>query len=410
MAPHVHDWGEQGPHRFRRPESSISINDETLRDGLQNPSVTQPSLDDKRVMVRLFERLSIEHASFGMPGASERSYEDVLMLCRLVDVEGMQLRPNLGGRTLVQDVEPIARIRQEVAAPLEACLFLGSSPLRCIAEDWNLDQMMRNVHDSVSLAAREGMPVTFITEDTVRSAPDVLERLFGAAVDAGASRLCLCDTVGAAMPHGVRNLVSWTRDWLNAHAPHVTIDWHGHRDRGLGLANTLAAMEAGATRLHGTVLGIGERVGNAPTEQLLVNLRLLGLRDASLDAITELVDLVSRALGVPVPASQPIVGRDAFRTATGVHAAAVRKALEKGDPWLADAVYSGVPAHWIGREQEIEIGPLSGTSNVVHFLRAHGFEERPEWVESILRAAKRGHRVLDVSEVLACIASQESTP
>ncbi|MFV1959193.1 MAG: 2-isopropylmalate synthase, partial [Planctomycetota bacterium] len=229
--------------------------------------------------------------------------------------------------------------------------------------------------------------------------------LLSAAVDAGAKRLCLCDTVGAATPQGVENLVTWVHDLLLelGVGGEVGIDWHGHRDRGLGLANTLAAVHAGATRVHGNALGVGERVGNTPIEQLLVNLRLLGVRQDDLSSLQEYVETVAEAIGVPVPVNAPIVGKDAFRTATGVHAAAVVKALRKNDTWLADRVYSGVPASWIGRRQTIEIGPMSGASNVVHYLGQAGLPVEPEVVRAVLATAKKSERLLTTDEVLDAV-------
>ncbi|MFQ5506044.1 MAG: 2-isopropylmalate synthase, partial [Planctomycetota bacterium] len=265
----------------------------------------------------------------------------------------------------------------------------------------DIDRVLRHTREAVGFAVEEGLEVTYITEDTARSSPEDLGILLRAAVDAGAARVCLCDTAGAAIPEGVRNLVAWTKELLDGSG--VEIDWHGHRDRGLGLANTLAAIQAGATRVHGTVLGIGERVGNTATEEILVNLELLGLRHEDLSPLPAYVETVAEALGVTIPASAPIVGRDAFRTATGVHAAALIKARQRGDAWLADRVYSGVPAGWLGRQQEIEVGPLSGSSNVIHFLRSHGIRENPAVIQAVLAAAKRSQRVLTESEVLAAI-------
>jgi 2-isopropylmalate synthase len=260
----------------------------------------------------------------------------------------------------------------------------------------------------VAFAVKEGMDVMYVTEDTVRSAPEHLEQLMTAAIEAGAKRLCLCDTVGSAIPEGVMNLVGWVADLIQRlGAKHVEIDWHGHRDRGLAMANSLAAAQAGASRLHGAALGVGERVGNTPMEQLLVNLRLLGRRDHDLSALPGYAHAVSEALEVPIPANQPIVGRDAFRTATGVHAAAVVKARARGDVGLADAVYSGVPASWLGREQEIEIGPMSGTSNVVHFLEVRGLPHDPDMVQAVLAKAKQSKRLLTEEQVAAIVRQSE---
>jgi 2-isopropylmalate synthase len=254
----------------------------------------------------------------------------------------------------------------------------------------------------VRFAVGEGLEVMYVTEDTVRARPEHLRTLFDAAVGAGAGRLCLCDTVGSVTPKGVRNLVTWVQSQLDEMGvgDRVGIDWHGHRDRGLSLANTLAALEGGATRVHGTALGIGERVGNTPMEQLLVNFRLFGWRNDDLHVLQDYVETISKAVGVPIPVNQPIVGRDAFRTATGVHAAAIIKAQCKGQSWLADRVYSGVPASMIGRGQEIEIGHLSGASNVHFFLSTRGMDDSEEVCEAILAAAKTSERLLTEDEVL----------
>ncbi len=388
----------------------MAVNDETLRDGLQSPSVKDPPVAVKIDILHQMDALGIESASLGMPGAGPRQRRHVEALCREVVDSKMSLRPNLGGRTVIADVEAIAAAAQQAGAPFEACLFIGSSPIRRYAEEWDFERMLEDTRESVGLAVREGLPATFITEDSVRSRPADLEALLRAAVDAGAARVCLCDTVGSAIPHGVRNLVGWAVAVLADMGAGVGIDWHGHRDRGLGLANTLAAIEAGADRVHATVLGIGERVGNTATEQVLVNLQLLELADRDLSRLPKLVETVAEALGVPVPPSAPIVGRDAFRTAAGVHAAAVLKAGLRGEAWLEDRVYSGVPARWLGRRQEIEVGPLSGAANVRHFLRAHGLTEEPGRVERLLAAAKGSRRVLSARELLDLVADVDTTP
>jgi 2-isopropylmalate synthase len=399
------DWTRYGRHTFDAPTGRITVNDETLRDGLQSPSVIDPPIEAKVRIVHLMEALGIEHASFGIPASGPRPRETATRLCQEVDAQRLSLRPNLGGRTVAADAEAIVEVAQQTGLAIEACLFLGSSPIRQYAEAWNLDEMVRLTRSSVGRAAREGLAVTYITEDTVRSSPEHLRTLITAAVEAGATRVCLCDTVGSALPAATRNLVEWVRSLLDEIGPDVGIDWHGHRDRGLGLANTLAAMESGATRLHGTALGVGERVGNASTEEILVNLRLLGLRDHDLGRLGEYVEAVAEALGLEVPSMHPLVGRDAFRTATGVHAAAVMKARDRGADWLADRIYSGVPASWLGRRQEIEIGPLSGSSNVAWFLRARGLPEDPVVIDAVLASAKASRRVLTEAEVTAAIES-----
>jgi 2-isopropylmalate synthase len=400
----VHDWAAAGPHRFEAV-GHVMLDDETLRDGLQSPSVSDPAIETKIEILHLMEQLGVETADVGLPGAGPRQLAAVEALCREIDRERMNIRPNCAGRTMVVDIQPMADVSQKTGVPIEACVFIGSSPIRQYAEEWDLQHLLRCTREAVRFAAGEGLPVMYVTEDTIRSSPDDLRILLTEAVESGANRVCLCDTVGAAVPPGVRNLVEWVRGLLEelGAADRVGIDWHGHRDRGLDVANTLAAIEGGATRVHGTALGIGERVGNTPMEQLLVNLKLLGLRDDDLTSLTEYVETVGRAVGVPIAVNSPIIGRDAFRTATGVHAAAVIKALRKGDAWLADGVYSGVPASWIGREQEIEVGHMSGASNVIHYLSSRGITPAAEVVQSVLDVAKSSQRVLTEEEVLEAV-------
>ena len=282
-------------------------------------------------------------------------------------------------------------------------MFIGGSPIRQYVEGWTVESIVDRVRDAIGPTAKEGLDTMFVIEDAVRSSPEHLELFMTAAVEAGAKRICLCDTVGTAIPEGVSNLVSWARGLLDRIGDGVGIDWHGHRDRGLALANTLAAIKGGADRVHGTALGIGERAGNTPMEQILVNLKLFGLRDHDLAALPRYVDAVSQALDMPMTANTPIVGGDAFRTATGVHAAAVIKALQKGDDWLGDRVYSGVPATWVGRRQKIEVGAMSGHSNVAHYLRVHGLPHDPAVVEAVFERAKQSAKVLTAEEIVAAI-------
>jgi 2-isopropylmalate synthase len=398
----IFNWAQFGPNAVAWPEH-VMLDDETLRDGLQSPSVIDPSLETKVELLHLMERLGIETADVGLPGAGKRQLESVTRLCREISDHRLKIQPNCAARTLMVDIQPIAEVSQRTGVPIEACVFIGSSPIRQYAEEWDVDHILRFTKDAVSFAVGEGLPVMYVTEDTVRSSPDDLRILLTAAIEAGAQRVCLCDTVGAAVPEGVMNLVAWVRDLIDEMGVDVGIDWHGHRDRGLDVGNTLAAIKAGATRVHATALGIGERVGNTPMEQLLVNLKLLGMRNDDLTCLPEYLHLVSQSTGVPIPISKPIIGRDAFRTATGVHAAAVIKAQRKGDAWLADRIYSGVPAGWVGREQEIEIGPMSGLSNVTYYLSTRDLPSGHDLAQAVIKAAKKSNRTLTEEEILEIV-------
>ena len=404
----IYDWNEAG-ERWEKPGFRIQLDDETLRDGLQSPSVKSPPIDEKIRILHLMDRLGVDTADIGLPGAGPHVVEDVTRLAREIRDAKLRIQANCAARTVRQDITPVIEISQSVGLPIEVCTFIGSSPIRQFAENWTPDMMLKHTEDAVTYAVSHGLPVMYVTEDTVRARPDTLRRLFLTAIGCGARRLCLCDTVGHATPTGAANLVRFALEVVRESGADVELDWHGHCDRGLAVINTLAAIRAGATRVHGCAIGIGERVGNTPMDQLLVNLRLLGWIDHDLGALPEYCERVSRATGVPIPPNYPVVGRDAFRTGTGVHAAAVIKAFKKGEDWLADRVYSGVPASWVGRRQAIEVGPMSGESNVIHWLKEQGIEPTPERVRAVFERAKTVDRVLTDDEIRATLAAHAGT-
>jgi len=407
----IYDWNLRSPG-FSWEHCRVELNDETLRDGLQSPSVTDPGIDDKRALLHLMADLGIAAANIGLPGAGPRTRADTLALAREIVTAKLAISANCAARTLAADIVPIAQIAQESGLAIEAATFIGSSPIRQYAEDWTLDTMVRVSEDAVRFAVGEGLDVMFVTEDTTRAKPETLVALYGAAIASGARRVCLADTVGHATPDGVRALVRFVRQEIIAPTGEdVRIDWHGHRDRGNGLANCMAAIEAGVDRVHGTALGIGERVGNAEMDLLLINLRLLGAHRHDLRRLPEYTALVSRALGVAIPPSYPVFGEDAFRTATGVHAAAIAKAQKKGDAWLADRIYSGVPAGDFGLAQRIEVGHVSGISNVRSWLEVHGYDSPSEALcRYVLDAAKRATRTLRDDELAALVTEFERQP
>ena len=395
----IYDWNRVGSAFV--PAQPIHLDDETLRDGIQSPSVTDPPIEEKKRLLTLMDALGIDTADVGLPGAGPRAVEDVTALSTFIRDRKLQIRPNCAARTMIRDVEPIARISQKVGIPIEACVFIGSSPIRQYSEDWTLETLLQHTRESVSFAVKEGLPVMYVTEDTTRANPDTLRVLYTAAIECGAKRVCICDTVGHSLPEGVERLVRHVCGIVEATGESVGVDWHGHRDRGLAVINTLAAIRAGATRVHGCALGVGERAGNTPIDLVLVNLKLLGWIDRDLTRLREYCEAVARALKVTIPRNYPVVGSDAFETGTGVHASAVIKAFRKGDVWLADRVYSGVPAGDFGLKQRIRIGPMSGKSNVIYWLEEHGMQAGNDVVERIFAAAKQSDRLLEEHEILA---------
>ena len=399
----IYDWNEVD-RRGRLIPKGVTFFDETLRDGLQNPSVRDPSIEDKLRILHLMEDLGIQEADIGLPGSSKRAFEDVLRMCREVVDCKMKIRIACAGRTVVSDITPMVEVSQRAGIPIEVYAFIGSSPIRQFAEDWDASSIAKKSAEAIDVAIKANLQVAYVTEDTTRSRPEVLSTLFKTAIDHGATRLCLSDTVGHATPDGVRNLIRFTQSIIaGTGVKNIGIDWHGHNDRGLALENALWALEFGADRVHGTALGIGERVGNAQMELILLNMKLLGLLDQDLTKLMEYCEAVANAVGWNVALNYPLVGRDAFRTATGVHAAAIIKAMQKGDAWLADRIYSGVPAGMFGRKQEILIGFMSGASNVNYYLRERGIEPTETLTKDILAAAKALDHIMTEEEVMAVV-------
>jgi 2-isopropylmalate synthase len=375
------------------------LDDETLRDGLQSPSVCTPTIEQKIDILRRMDALGIDTANIGLPGAGPHVAADVEQLARAISALSLKIKANCAARTLLADIKPIAEITQRTGVPIECCAFIGSSPIRRYAEGWTLEFLQKTTEEAVAFAVKEGLDVMYVTEDTTRADPDSLRALLATALRAGASRLCIADTVGHATPNGAKAVVHFVKRLVGEVRADAGIDWHGHSDRGFGVAAALAALEAGATRLHGTALGIGERCGNTPIDILLVNLVMMGYLDRDLTSLPAYCEAVSRACDVPIPPSYPVIGADAFRTATGVHAAAVMKAFRKRDRPLMDAVYAAVPASLVGREQEIEVGPMSGRSNVIFWLERRGLPATEAIVDRIFTAAKASNRVLSHAQI-----------
>jgi 2-isopropylmalate synthase len=397
----IYDWNVATPPAIP-PGVRVLLNDETLRDGLQNPSVFDPSIEEKIEILHLMEALGIDAVNIGLPGAGSRALAHTEALAREISTQRMRIKPNCAARTHENDIRPILEISQRVGIAIEAATFLGSSPIRRLVEDWTVEHLERTTEKAVKFAVDHGLPCMYVTEDTVRTDPDTVKRLYSTAIRNGARAIVLCDTVGHATPNGAFNLVKFAIDEVvKPSGEKIRLDWHGHNDRGLSIANSLAAVAAGAHQVHAAANALGERVGNTPMELMLVNLRLMGLIEQELSLLKEYCEKVALATHTKIPPNYPVFGHDAFRTATGVHAAALIKAFRKNDLELANAVYSGVPAHLFGLDQVIEIGPMSGKSNVLFWLEKHDIPADDTVVNRIFDAAKQSARVLTDAEILA---------
>jgi isopropylmalate/homocitrate/citramalate synthase len=404
----IYDWNQADAAKLR-PTGRVLLNDETLRDGLQSPSVRDPSIEEKIRILHCMEALGINSLDMGLPGAGPRAVADCEALAHEIVRNKMKIQANCAARTLENDIRPIAEIVQSTGLNIQAATFIGSSPIRRYTEGWTDDFLLQTTEKAVKYAVSLGLESMYVTEDTSRCDPEMVKRLYSTAINSGARAIVICDTAGHATPMGAFALVRFVIEQVvKPSGEKIRVDWHGHCDRGLAIANSMAALMAGAECVHACALGIGERVGNTQMDQMLVNLKLMGVSpwaEQDLTQLKEYCQAVSKATGVPIPANYPVVGEDAFRTATGVHAAAVIKAYKKKDIELANAVYSGVPSQLFGLEQIIDIGPMSGKSNVLFWLERHGVPPTDDVVERIFQRAKASDHTLTEPEILECVGN-----
>jgi 2-isopropylmalate synthase len=403
----IYDWNNVPGAVFKPTgKQGVLLNDESLRDGLQSPSVKDPAIEKKIEILHLMESLGINSLNLGLPGAGPRAVADVERLAREIVSSKLKLKANCAARTHENDIRPVAEIQQRTGFRIECATFIGSSPIRRYTENWTDDFLLQTTEKAVKYARSLDLDVMYVTEDTTRCDPETIKRLYSTAIRNGARSIVICDTCGHVTPSGVTALIKFVMDEVvKPSGEDIRVDWHGHSDRGLAVPNSLAALAAGADCVHATALGIGERVGNTQMDQMLVNLKLMGVKpwaDQDLTNLGKYCQAVSENTGVPIPLNYPVFGGDAFRTATGVHAAAVIKAFKKGDVELANTVYSGVPAHFFGLEQIIDIGPMSGKSNVIFWLERHGITPTDELVERIFAKAKQSSACLTKDEIYEC--------
>ena len=407
----IYDWNVIDYEINRNPANhphGVWFDDETLRDGLQSPSARNPTIDEKKELLSFMENLGIQKVDLGLPGAGPFHREHInAMLSHIIDNE-YQIRPGAAVRTLMQDIEPLVEMQQQHGIQIQASAFLGTSPIRQYTEGWNMEKLIATMEKAVSYAVENDVPVMFVTEDTTRSNPDDVKAIYQRAMELGVRRLCVCDTCGHVTPNGVKKLLNFIDEEVIKDGGYqrneIEVNWHGHQDRGLGVANNIAAVEAGADVIHGTALGVGERAGNAPLDQTLVNLKLMGVIDNDLTLLDKYVRTANEYIEVPLPRNYPVFGEDAFETGTGVHASAVIKAMKKGDDWLADRVYSGVPAGDFGLKQVIRIGHMAGRSNIIWWLEQNGYEVSDDLVSHLFEVAKSQRRNMLDSEVEAAVA------
>jgi 2-isopropylmalate synthase len=407
----IYDWNTID-YEIKRISSQhphgVWFDDETLRDGLQSPSARNPTIEQKIELIDYMEKLGIQKVDLGLPGAGPFHIEHIDSMLSHMTENSYELRPGCAVRTLVSDIEPLVDLQAKHERQIQASAFLGTSPIRQYTEGWDMQRILATAEKAVTFAVDNDIPVMFVTEDTTRSKPEEIKQVYTRAIELGADRICICDTCGHVTPNGVKKLLTFIQEEVipdsGVKRRDIEVNWHGHQDRGLGVANNLAAVEAGADVIHGTALGVGERAGNAPLDQTLVNLSLMGVINNDLTSLNDYMQKAHEYIEVALPRNYPVFGKDAFETGTGVHASAVVKAMKKGDDWLADRIYSGVPAQDYGLEQVIRIGHMSGRSNITWWLNKNNYQITDDLVAHLFDVAKKQRRLMLDEEVHGAIA------
>ena len=302
----IFDWNAIDYEIKREPNDhphELWFDDETLRDGLQSPSAINPTIEQKIELIDFMEKLGIQKVDLGLPGAGPQHVGHIDSMLSHIRDSGYSLRPGCAVRTLVSDIEPLVDLQSKHETQIQASAFLGTSPIRQYAEGWTMERIMSTAESAVTFAVGNDIPVMFVTEDTTRSNPEDIKKVYTRAMELGADRICVCDTCGHVTPNGVKKLLGFIQDEVIPDSGFkrrdIEVNWHGHQDRGLGVANNLAAYEAGADVIHGTALGVGERSGNAPIDQTLVNLSLMGVINNDLTSLSEYIKKVTEMEGWP---------------------------------------------------------------------------------------------------------------
>jgi 2-isopropylmalate synthase len=391
----VYRWAES-PLKGR---NNITILDTSLRDGIQAPSIRYPKLEEKIRLLEFMDKIGIEYADIAMPIARGPHFREAVELARSKRELGLLIKLVCLARALPSDVEKVIELRDQSGVDLEVIIFKGSSPVRRQVEDWDVEHdLVKPMRAAVELAVANGLTVTAATEDTTRTEPEVMEQIFTESLRAGAKRLCIADTVGFSDPWSTPGSVMWVKEKIIGNDP-AGLDWHGHNDLGQSVSNALIALGAGADRVHATILGIGERAGNTPTEQLIENLNQYGICEYDRRCVTSYAEAASVIFGRPISPDHPVVGSKVHSTSTGIHGAGIAKAEKKGRSDLAGIVYSPVNPTDYGRRPELGVGPLSGVWNAESNLRRLGIDPAKERVERVLQFAQMLYKELDDDEI-----------
>src|SRR2546428_5668606 len=363
----VHNYLVEAGLAARIPKG-IRIWEETLRDGEQTPGVAYTPEEKVRI-ARVLDEVHVPMMDVGIPVVSSEEARGVRMIANA----GLDATIMAAARTVRKDVE--ACIACDVD---EIALFTAGSDLHIKHKlAMTRDQVKEAAVRETEYAVAHGVEVSFVTEDTFRADLDFVVELYNACTDAGAHRAVVCDRVGVMTPPGIR----WFFGQLKDRLVPTELSFHGHNDFGLAVANSLAAVEEGVQVPHTCVNGLGERAGNASFEELGLALEALYGYDTRIDGsrIYELSRLGEDPGGIPVGASKPLLGPNAFPHESGIHAHGVIKHT---------ATYEPIQPERIGRHRTFVFGKHTGSLAVAEKLRGRGVDATPEQVAGLVKLIK----------------------
>ncbi|MCY0876768.1 MAG: citramalate synthase [Firmicutes bacterium] len=366
--------------------SSVMIYDTTLRDGSQGEGVSF-TVADKLEIVRRLDELRVDYIEGGWPGSNDKDLEFFYQL-KGVRLSHSKVVAFTSTRKKYARIEEDQHMKDVLGTGLSHCAVFGKTWDFQVRQALRteLSENLKMITDTIVFLKEKGIEAIFDAEhffDGYKDNPAYALAALAAARDAGADWLVLCDTNGGAMPHEIADIV---QEVVAAGFSQIGI--HAHNDGGLAVANSLAAVRAGATQVQGTINGIGERCGNADLCAVLPNLVLKARVDTHFGerGVRSLKSLSERLYGMtgktPV-AQQPFVGRSAFAHKAGVHVSAIRR-----DPRL----YEHIAPELLGNERRILLSELSGVSNVLFQLERMGLTADEATVARILARLKTGER------------------
>ncbi|MFX1279673.1 MAG: LeuA family protein [Promethearchaeota archaeon] len=380
------DYNEIALSNYDLPKS-IEIWDETLRDGEQSPTVYL-TLDEKIHLAKLMDEIGVKLIAVGFPAVSESEKKIVKTI----------VNENINNSTILG----IARPRKDdidacIDADLkEIVIFMPISPIFRKTLKQSEEQQLDQINSALHYAKDNGFKINWVSEDGTRCDFNHLKDVFNAAIEAGAERIVLGDTVGVLTPISTSYLIQRiNKEVISPLKKQIPIGIHTHNDFGLAVANTITGVIEGCQYPHTCINGYGERAGNAALEEVATILERLGIKTGiDLTRLPELSEVCEKYFCKPLSQYKPIVGDYAFSHESGLHIAAI----------LAHPLtYEPINPHMVGRRRKFYLGKFSGTKSVAYALQQKikvlDLDIPVEIIRKISTEVKRKHETTSKEEL-----------